>query len=181
MNMKKIALFAFILTAENVCAQSSYIYEVAEDAGYVNDGGFLNIIGLIIMLGLFVLFIPIIIGSKIDDYKFTKKYENRKETLSNEANTILRINFKYAVYANNSAWRTWFEKGYYYGVQDLHFFSTFSSKGKALNWEEDAELFILKNVRKELLGGDANISLQAYKAGYREGIERRKLRGKVEL
>lgn len=50
MNMRKIVLFMFILTTEKICAQSSYMYEVAEDAGYVNDGGFLNIIGLIIML-----------------------------------------------------------------------------------------------------------------------------------
>ena len=179
--MKKTVLFTFILTAENVCAQSSYMYEVAEDAGYVNDGGFLNIVGLIIMLGLFVLFIPIIIGSKIDDYKFNKKINNIRETLKNEANTILRINFKYNVYANNSAWRYWFEDGYYDGVQDSQFHFSFSSKDKKMNWEEAAELFILKNVRKELLGGDANISLQAYKAGYREGLERRRLRGKIEL
>lgn len=148
MNMKKTVLFTFISTAGNICAQSSYMYEVAEDAGYVNDGGFFNIIGLIIMLGIFVLFIPVIIGSKIDDYKFKKKYNNRKETLRNEANTILRINFNYSVYANNSAWKYWFEEGYYYGVQDMKFFSSSFSKGKELNWEEAAELFILGIVSK---------------------------------
>lgn len=180
MNIKKIILFTFILTTVNVCAQSSYMYEVAEDAGYVNDGGFFNIIGLIIMLGIFVLFIPIIIGSKIDDYKLNKRLKNKKNILNNEANTILRINSKYAVFANNSAWKNWFERGYEHGVEDTTFYIPFSNSQKSLSWEEIAENQI-PHVRKELLGGDVNLSISAYKAGYREGVERRKLKGKIEL
>lgn len=47
--------------------------EVAEDAGYQNDGNsFLSIIGLIIFILLLILFVPLIIRNKIDDYKFDK-------------------------------------------------------------------------------------------------------------
>lgn len=179
--MKKIVLFAFILITGKICAQSSYMYEVAEDAGYLNDGGFLNIIGLIIMLGIFVLFIPIIIGSKIDDYKFNKSWKRRREILSGEANGILKRDEKYTIYSNKSEWVYWFVEGYIDGVGEwVHYHTQTPQEKVEGNWEKPAERY-LSGVRKELLGGDLNISILSYKAGYKEGLVRRKLKGDIKL
>lgn len=57
-----------------ICTGLLY-HEAAEDAGYRNDGiSFLSIIGPIIFVVLLILFIPLIIRNKMDDYKFNKVY-----------------------------------------------------------------------------------------------------------
>lgn len=96
-------------------AQSYYMNEVAEDAGYRNDGNsFLSIIGLIIFVLLLILFVPLIIRNKIDDYKFNKKYKNREYILREEAKHILSLGLQnkvYFEYYQNNAWKIGLFKG----------------------------------------------------------------------
>ena len=48
------------------------------------------------------------------------------------------------------------------------------------NWEAPAKRHI-DSVRVELIGGNRDMSLSAYKAGYNEGLKRRELKGDIEL
>lgn len=93
------SILAFYLYAESIYAQSYYMNEIAEDAGYRNDSiSFLSIIGFIIVVLLLILFVSLFISIKIDDYKFDKKYKNRNHILTEEAKRILSLGLQNTVY-----------------------------------------------------------------------------------
>lgn len=178
------SIFIFCVYVGSFYAQSYYMNEVAEDAGYRNNGNsFLSIIGLIIFILLVILFVPLIIRNKIDDYKFDKKYKNREHILTEEAKRILSLglqNKNYFEYHQNNAWRNWFIQGYIDGVGKRMPWPCSTQELLEHKWEVSAKIYI-NNVREELVGGNRDISLSAYKAGYNEGLKRRELRGDIKL
>lgn len=166
------SVFVFCIYISCAYAQSYYMHEVAEDAGYKNSGNsFLSIISLIIFVLLLILFIPLIIRNKIDDYKFNQKYKSRQTILTEEAKYVLSLELHNKIYLEiqqNSAWKNWFIQGYIDGVgKEIH---TQSSTQEQLehNWEAPAKRHI-ESVRVELVGGSRDMALSAYKAGYNEG------------
>lgn len=178
------SIFVFCVYVGSFYAQSYYMNEVAEDAGYRNDGNsFLSIIGLIIFVLLLILFVPLIIKNKIDDYKFHKKYKNREYILTEEAKHILSLGLQnkvYFEYYQNNAWKNWFIRGYIDGV-GKHIPGLSSTQERLENnWEAPAKRHI-DSARVELIGGNRDMSLSAYKAGYNEGLKRRELKGDIEL
>lgn len=178
------SILVFCVYVGSFYAQSYYMNEVAEDAGYRNDGNsFLSIIGLIIFVLLLILFVPLIIRNKIDDYKFNKKYKNREYILTEEAKHILSLGLQnkvYFEYYQNNAWKNWFIRGYIDGVGRRIPGLCSTQERLEHNWEAPAKRHI-DSVRVELIGGNRDMSLSAYKAGYNEGLKRRELKGDIEL
>ena len=177
-------ILTLIVFGGELYAQAYYMHEAAEDAGYRNDGiSILSIIGLIIFVVLLILFIPLIIRNKIDDYEFNKKYKNRQNILTEEAKRVLNQRFQnktYLEYCKNNAWRDWFIRGYIDGV-GKHIPGLCSTQELLEhNWEAPAKRYI-DGVREELVGGNRDMSFSAYKSGYNEGLKRRESRGDIEL
>ena len=91
--------------------------------------------------------------------------------LTEEAKHILSLglhNKVYFEYFQNNAWKNWFIQGYIDGV-GKHIPGLFSTQELLEhNWKAPAKRYI-DSVRVELVGGNGDMSLSAYKAGYNEG------------
>lgn len=171
-------------TCTEIFAQASYMHEAAEDAGGWSGNGAISTILTLVVIGLFIIiFIPLAISEKIDNSKLKRKYKQRKKILEDEAENILVFaseRKEYLQYISNTAWKNWFIDGYIDGVSK-HIIGPASPKEyETSDWETPAKRY-LESIRKELLGGSLDMALSAYKAGYREGLKRRELKGNIEL
>ena len=136
-----------------------------------------NYIGIIVFGFLFLVAIILYITEKIDHHKYNEVYKNEKDKLTNQARLLLyerenimgKSKYKYLHYARKKEWLDWFIKGYQDGARK-YIIGSFPRK-EQYTWEQVAEEYI-NIIREELVGGDRNMALNAYKDGYREGLKK---------
>lgn len=175
-------------------AQSVYMHEAQEDAMHSNSDGINSILGILglICIGLFVIiFLPLMIGEKISDVKFSKKFDRRYDLINSEAYTVLSrlslTNPDFAKINQTQNWKEWFRKGYYDGVDNGEKEGVWNEsvrprEWEKISWEEYSERKFTHLASQDIwikfeCGGDAKMAKLAYDEGRRQGIERRNKKG----
>ena len=175
-------------------AQSVYMHEAQEDAMHSNSDGINSILGILglICIGLFVIiFLPLMIGEKISDIKFSKKFDRRYDLINSEAYTVLSrlslTNPDFAKINQTQNWKEWFRKGYYDGVDNGEKEGVWNEsvrprEWEKISWEEYSERKFTLLASQDIwikfeCGGDAKMAKLAHDEGRRQGIERRNKKG----
>jgi hypothetical protein len=189
---RRIYLFAMIAIYNiSMFAQSVYMHEAQDDAREVGDGisgilGILTVIGI----GLFiVIFVPLMVGEKISDAKFSKKYDRRRDLLQNEALAILSqlalSNKDFIQIKDNPKWKNWYLKGYRDGVDngETEFVKNYETQTyDRVPWEVYSEKTFSQLASSDIYikfecGGDVRLSKLAYDEGRKHGVCRNKEKG----
>ena len=192
---KKIIIFITLLICSVfTSAQSVYMHEAQEDAMHSDSDGISTILGFLglICTGLFlIIFLPLIIGEKISDAKFSKKFDRRYNLINTEAYTVLNMlalnNPDFAKIKETQNWKEWFRKGFYEGVDNGEKEGVWNESVKPrewekINWKEYSERKFAQLSSQDIwvkieCGGDISMAKLAYDEGRRRGIERRNKKG----
>lgn len=194
MKRRFVTLVVFAMYGVSIIAQSVYMHEAQDDARHSDGDGISSILGILTLIGMglfIIIFVPLMIGDKISDAKFSKKYDRRSNLLKSEALSILNVlairNKDFAQIKESEKWKDWFLKGYRDGVDNGETECVKNENIKPLMyekipWEEysvrkfthlsSSDIYI-----KFECGGDARLSKLAYDEGRRNGVERRNKRG----
>lgn len=194
--MKKrfITLAVFTIYGISILAQSVYMHEAQDDARHSGSDGISSILGILTLIGMglfVIIFVPLMIGEKISDAKFSKKYDRRSNLLESEALAILNVlaikNKDFAQIKDCEKWKDWYLKGYRDGVDNGETESVRNENLKPLMyekipWEEYSERRFAQLSSRDIYikfecGGDVRLSKLAYDEGRRNGVERRKKKG----
>lgn len=177
---RKFCIFVvFAIYGVSILAQSVYMHEVQDDARHSGGDGISGIIGILALIGIglfVIIFVPLMIGEKISDAKFSKKYDRRRNLLESEALIILNglaiKNKDFAQIKGCKKWKGWYLEGYRDGVNNGETEIVRNEKLKPLMyekipWEEYSERKFAHLSSREIFinsecGGDVRLSKLAY-------------------
>lgn len=186
--MKKIYLSIMLWSCSIIV--TVYMHEAQEEALHSNSNGInsvLSILGLI-CIGLFlIIFLPLMIGEKISDVRFSKKFNRRYDLINSQAYAILGelslTNHDFAKINSTKNWKDWFRKGYHDGVDNGEKESVWNEavrprEREQLSWEIYSDRKFTQLASQDIwvkleCGCDANMAKLAYDEDRKQGIERK--------